>query len=266
MNDLEVCRTPNSEWKVGNTCKECVECYAQMEFGIDMEGAGDHGSTDQGSTDQGSKTCYDYGYRDAGDKTGTIECPTGTEARGQEDMHSPPEASDLESECCRTNCYNEMKKAGTTCPDGKVLRMDGHDPTMGDMRPMMEQCCQETCKGHFAKSEMAERPTGIDWSKTCQPDSEDEWSGCDSGGCKIKPEGCCGYASDWVNPCNDWYYENRWPRRTLVACKSAESRSTRRTKLAQKAPRPGGGMTSTTRMSRARRSWRSAAPRIATPR
>ena len=60
---------------------------------------------------------------------------------GQEDMHSPPETSDLESECCRTNCYNEMKKAGTTCPDGKVLRMDGHDPTMGDMRPMMEQCC-----------------------------------------------------------------------------------------------------------------------------
>ena len=56
----------------------------------------------------------------------------------------------------------------------------------------------------------------IDWSKTCQPDSEDEWSGCDSGGCKIQPEGCCGYASDWVNPCNDWYYENSCPAGNVV--------------------------------------------------
>ena len=135
-----------------------------------------------------SQKCWDLGYRNHGDASGTAnkQCPAGAEARSEHDHHKPSSPANAQKECCQQTCWQAgwrsnggtQQHNGHTCPTSKPMARPEHDGHKTS-NPSENECCKLTCSTYA--------PTTC--SNGGKRRSADDGHSCSEGGCTLSD--CC---------------------------------------------------------------------------
>ena len=131
-----------------------------------------------------SGTCWDAGFRDssAAAVNGTVLCPAGQMARGQEDGHMCSGGACFASECCYARCWSSGWRdhgdasGSHQCPASRGTARGSWDHhSCSDGVCDEDECCQATCQDAFDYAQCAAMgminysmsPGEACWGHTC---------------------------------------------------------------------------------------------------